>query len=125
MSKYKHHRSQKGMTLLEVLVALAIFATAALSVMKSVSQHLNTLSYLEQKTFAAMVADNTLAELMLTQRHPTAEQRGESELAGQTWYWLVRNTDTGDGYLQALDVTVFGDEARQNSLVTVRTYVAK
>lgn len=41
-------RSQSGMTLLEVLVALAIFATAAISVIRAVTQHINTLSYLEE-----------------------------------------------------------------------------
>lgn len=43
------HRRMRGMTLLEVLVALAIFATAAISVIRSVSQHINTISYLEEK----------------------------------------------------------------------------
>lgn len=42
-------RRTRGMTLLEVLVALAIFATAAISVIRSVSQHINTVSYLEEK----------------------------------------------------------------------------
>ncbi len=57
----------RGMTLLEVLVALAIFATAAISVIRAVTQHINTLSYLEEKTFAAMVVDNQMALVML---HP-------------------------------------------------------
>jgi len=48
-------RKYAGMTLLEVLVALAIFATAAMSVIRAVSQHINTVGYLEQKMFAAMV----------------------------------------------------------------------
>eukprot|EP00487_Bulimina_marginata_P001733 TRINITY_DN14098_c0_g1_i1.p1 TRINITY_DN14098_c0_g1~~TRINITY_DN14098_c0_g1_i1.p1 ORF type:complete len:103 (+),score=39.72 TRINITY_DN14098_c0_g1_i1:148-456(+) len=39
----------RGMTLLEVLVALAIFATAAISVIRAVTQHINTLSYLEEE----------------------------------------------------------------------------
>ncbi|MCV5343576.1 type II secretion system minor pseudopilin GspI, partial [Escherichia coli] len=42
-----NRRRVRGMTLLEVLVALAIFATAAISVIRSVSQHINTVSYLE------------------------------------------------------------------------------
>ncbi|MDF5109509.1 type II secretion system minor pseudopilin GspI, partial [Vibrio parahaemolyticus] len=58
------HRRTRGMTLLEVLVALAIFATAAISVIRSVSQHINTISYLEEKMFAAMVVDNQMANVM-------------------------------------------------------------
>lgn len=119
---FKRHR-QRGMTLLEVLVALAVFATAALSVMKAVSQHLNTLSYLEEKTFAAMVADNELAKVRLSGEIPTSAKKGKSELAGREWYWTIKTTKTADGFLRALDVTVTTDEARKNSVVTLRTYV--
>ncbi|KLV07841.1 general secretion pathway protein GspI [Photobacterium aquae] len=111
------------MTLLEVLVALAIFATAALGVMKAVSQHLNTLGYLEEKTFAAMVADNELAKLRLSGEIPSSLKRGKSELAGREWYWAVKSSKTLDGYLRALDITVYTDEARKHSAATLRTYV--
>ncbi|MFM5136527.1 prepilin-type N-terminal cleavage/methylation domain-containing protein, partial [Aeromonas rivipollensis] len=40
----------RGMTLLEVMVALAVFAIAGLAVMKTASEHLSGLNYLEQKT---------------------------------------------------------------------------
>lgn len=113
----------RGMTLLEVLVALAVFATAALSVMKAVSQHLNTLGYLEEKTFAAMVADNELAKVRLSGEIPTAVKRGKSELAGREWYWSIKSTKTADGFLRALDVTVATDAERKQSIVTLRTYV--
>lgn len=119
----KHPSRARGMTLLEVLVALAVFATAALSVMKAVSQHLNTLGYLEEKTFAAMVADNELAKARLSGEIPTAVKRGKSELAGREWYWSIKSTKTADGFLRALDVTVATDAERKQSIVTLRTYV--
>ncbi|QSV13982.1 type II secretion system minor pseudopilin GspI [Photobacterium ganghwense] len=119
----KHPSRARGMTLLEVLVALAVFATAALSVMKAVSQHLNTLGYLEEKTFAAMVADNELAKVRLSGEIPTAVKRGKSELAGREWYWSIKSTKTADGFLRALDVTVATDTERKQSIVTLRTYV--
>ncbi|MGF1759062.1 type II secretion system minor pseudopilin GspI [Photobacterium sagamiensis] len=117
-------KRNRGMTLLEVLVALAVFATAALSVMKAVSQHLNTLGYLEQKTFAVMVADNELAKIRLSGQIPASEKRGKSELAGREWYWSIKNTKTADGFLRALDATVATDAERKQTVVTVRTYVA-
>ncbi|KLV06120.1 type II secretion system protein GspI [Photobacterium ganghwense] len=119
----KHPSRARGMTLLEVLVALAVFATAALSVMKAVSQHLNTLGYLEEKTFAAMVADNELAKVRLSGEIPTAVKLGKSELAGREWYWSIKSTKTADGFLRALDVTVATDAERKQSIVTLRTYV--
>lgn len=80
-----NHRRVRGMTLLEVLVALAIFATAAISVIRSVSQHINTVSYLEEKMFAAMVVDNQMANVMLDTGALKAKN-GTEELAGRTWY---------------------------------------
>ncbi|OAN19214.1 type II secretion system protein GspI [Photobacterium jeanii] len=117
-------KQQRGMTLLEVLVALAVFATAALSVMKAVSQHINTMGYLEEKTFAALVADNELARLQLT-GVPTSTKRGESEMAGRKWYWTMKSTKTADGYLRAIDMSVATDKERKQSVVTVRTYVSQ
>ena len=123
MKQLSSARRARGLTLLEVLVALAVFATAALSVMKAVSQHLNTLGYLEEKTFAAMVADNEMAKIRLSGEIPTSTKRGKSELAGRDWYWSIKSTQTADGFLRALDVTVATDEARKQSVVTLRTYV--
>ena len=73
-SNFSLRKTKQGMTLLEVLVALAIFATAALSVLRSVTQHINTLGYLEEKTFAGMVVDNQMA-LMMLDKPPTVTKK--------------------------------------------------
>ena len=112
----------RGMTLLEVLVALAIFATAAIAIIRSVSQHINTLSYLEQKTFAAMVVDNQMALQMLKPSSLTARS-GTEKMAGQTWYWKITPIATTDNLLKAFDVSV-STSKKASPLVTVRSYVA-
>ncbi|MGR2852122.1 type II secretion system minor pseudopilin GspI [Vibrio vulnificus] len=116
-------RKYAGMTLLEVLVALAIFATAAMSVIRAVSQHINTVGYLEQKVFAAMVADNQMAMVMLNPKNLKASN-GEEELAGQTWYWKVTPVATTQPLLKAFDVSVAA-EKQASPMITVRSYVAK
>ncbi|CAH1555785.1 Type II secretion system protein I [Vibrio rotiferianus] len=117
-----HHRV-RGMTLLEVLVALAIFATAAISVIRSVSQHINTVSYLEEKMFAAMVVDNQMANVMLDSSALKAK-KGTEELAGRTWYWKVTPVATTQPLLKAFDVSV-AVEKSASPIVTVRSYVDK
>ena len=114
----------QGMTLLEVLVALAIFATAAISVVRAVSQHINTIGYLEEKTFAAVVADNQMALTML-QGAPKSAKSGKTELAGREWYWKVTPVDTAVGIIQAFDVSISASKDQQNPTVTVRSYAAK
>ncbi|NOI91137.1 type II secretion system protein GspI [Vibrio splendidus] len=111
----------RGMTLLEVLVALAIFATAAISVIRAVTQHINTLSYLEEKTFAAMVVDNQMALVML---HPEKlkKAQGTQELAGREWFWKVTPIDTSGDSLKAFDVSA-ATSKKSSPVVTVRSYV--
>jgi general secretion pathway protein I len=111
------------MTLLEVLVALAIFATAAISVIRSVSQHINTVSYLEEKMFAAMVVDNQMANVMLDTGELKAKN-GTEELAGRTWYWKVAPVATTQPLLKAFDVSV-ATAKDASPVVTVRSYVAQ
>jgi general secretion pathway protein I len=109
------------MTLLEVMVALAIFATASMSVMRSVSQHIETVSYLEEKQFAAMVVDNQMVGLMLDPTQVTASQ-GQVRLAGRDWWWKVTPIATTNGLLRAFDVAV-ASSASDSPIVTVRSYV--
>ncbi|MBF9001877.1 MULTISPECIES: type II secretion system minor pseudopilin GspI [Vibrio] len=116
-------RIKRGFTLLEVLVALAIFATAAISVMRSVSQHINTLNYLEEKMFASMVADNQMARVMLAPTSLSARE-GKSKMAGREWYWKIKPVKTGTGTLKAFDVSVATSD-KSSSIITVRSYVAQ
>ncbi|EGA70851.1 general secretion pathway protein I [Vibrio sinaloensis DSM 21326] len=116
-------RTKRGFTLLEVLVALAIFATAAIATIRSVSQHINTLSYLEEKTFASMVVDNQMAKVILSGRKPSKKQ-GSEELAGREWFWTVEPVSTSGDLLQAFDVKVAASKGG-SPIVTVRSYVAK
>ncbi|KGK10042.1 type II secretion system protein GspI [Vibrio navarrensis] len=118
-----NRRKSRGMTLLEVLVALAIFATAAMSVIRAVSQHINTIGYLEEKMFAAMVADNQMASVMLDPKSLKARS-GQEEMAGRTWYWKVAPVATTQPLLKAFDVSV-AVEKEANPIVTVRSYVGQ
>ncbi|EJA7353550.1 type II secretion system minor pseudopilin GspI [Vibrio parahaemolyticus] len=118
-----NRRRVRGMTLLEVLVALAIFATAAISVIRSVSQHINTVSYLEEKMFAAMVVDNQMANVMLDTGALKAKN-GTEDLAGRIWYWKVTPVATAQPLLKAFDVSV-ATAKNASPVVTVRSYVAQ
>lgn len=116
---------QRGMTLLEVMLALVILASAGLSVMQAASQALNNQSYLQQKTFAMWIASNRMAELKLQQQWPTSSwKRDEVEFAGATWYWRYQGVATGDTNFTALDVEVSTEKDGQ-ALAHIRTYIAK
>lgn len=58
-------KAEKGFTLLEVIISLAIFATLSAAVMSASSYVLGQSARVEARLFAAWLADNHLNELQL------------------------------------------------------------
>ncbi|AYC33513.1 type II secretion system protein GspI [Pseudomonas cavernae] len=82
-------RRGRGFTLLEVLVALAIFAAVAASVLAASSRSLQTAARLEDKTLAMWIADNQLNEAQLAETPPSGGRtQGQVDYAGRRWQWL-------------------------------------
>ena len=118
-------RRQRGMTLLEVMLALVILATSGLAVMKAASEALNNQAYLQQKTLALWVASNRLVELKLQEQWPSASWQSDSEeFAGSTWYLRYQTVQTGNSNFKALDIEVSATK-EGNPLAYIRTYIAK
>lgn len=77
------NKKQKGMTLLEVMVALVIFSTAALALMNSVSLNVRFTHGLADTLQASWVAENQLAEAQLTKTDSRMlNSRGRKSWAG-------------------------------------------
>lgn len=98
--------NQQGMTLIEVLVAMAILAMTGLALMKTNQQQVRNLSYLEQKQLASWVADNQLALMRLQPTGASAEGSGEAKMGGQNWYWRSHKVPTNKPEIFALEVEV-------------------
>ena len=74
---------KRGFTLLEVMLALAIFALVAMAVLQIASGALSNQQILEEKTVAGWVAENQTALLYLMTREQRAvRHQGESDMAG-------------------------------------------
>lgn len=74
-----------GFTLLEVMVALAIFAVAAISLTKVAMQYTQATSNAILRTKAQFVALNEIAEMEIKQEWLQGTQSEQTTQQGETW----------------------------------------
>lgn len=92
-------KAEKGFTLLEVMIALAVFATLVAAVMSASQYVLGQSSRVEARMFATWVADNHLSELRL-QSQPLVAGRKTliQRFAQREWrvtQYIVAEPDSG------------------------------
>ena len=95
MSGACHGRTaQRGFTLLEVLIALAIVAMSAGALLGTITSSASNVSYLKDKTLAEWVALNRLTEIRIAQQMPdTGKRTGNAEMGGMRWQWEQEVTE--------------------------------
>ena len=100
-------KSDRGFTLIEVLVALAIVAIGMAAVLGALTSSADTVSYLRDKTFAQWVALNRIANLRLSgQMTPVGNSDGDTDFAGRSWHWRQEVTATEVPGVVRIDVKV-------------------
>lgn len=103
----RHSDPQRGFTLIEVMVALAIAALALGAVAASVSQMIESATAMQERTYASWIAQNRIAELRLENVVPeVSEDSDEVEYAGREWVWRSTISETGVENLFRVDVDV-------------------
>ena len=100
------NNKNKGFTLLEVLVALAILTMGLGTVIKVAGSQASQLAYLKDKTIALWVANNKVNEVQLNNWPGTGTSSGHEFMANQEWQWKLKVSNTADKDLRRLDVEV-------------------
>ena len=124
-------RRARGFTLLEVLIALAIFAVVAASVLSASARSLQTAARLEDKTFASWLADNRLQDLQLADSPPAVgREQGEESYAGRRWLWQTEVQSTSEPDMLRVTVRValrpergLRGKVEDNALATLSGFV--
>ncbi|MCQ4259589.1 type II secretion system minor pseudopilin GspI [Stutzerimonas stutzeri] len=106
----------RGFSLLEVLVALAIFAIVAAVVLTAAGRSVNNAGRLEALTLAGWIADNRLTELQLLQPAPAiGREDQELEFGGRKWQTLSEVETSGTPGLLRIQVWVAAVEPQRRA----------
>jgi len=117
---------QSGLTLLELLVALAIFSTSAIAIMDTITSTARVVDNLEHKTLAHWVAGNKLAELQLKSTWPNiGVTRDEIEMADRDWFLVTRVEATARKDMRRISVEVRRDKKHESFLISRLAFAGK
>ena len=98
---------QRGFTLIEVLVALAVLAIALSAIMRALSQSIDMSASLRDHNVALWVAQNRLAEHQIRNDWPAQDTtEGTSDMAGREWRWREQVSGTPEPALRRIEITV-------------------
>ncbi len=98
---------ERGFTLVEVLIALAIASLGLAAVLATGTQSVDTSRNLRDRTLALYVGLNEISELRLSGELPdVGRSNGETEMAGRLWRWESVVSETGVENLRRVDVAV-------------------
>lgn len=115
-------KPQRGFTLVEVMVALAVVAVALPALLFVYMQQVDNTGYLRDKWLASQVIENKWTEVRLLSQTRgfklDGKQSGEYTLADRQWYWLLSKEKTAVDFFFRYELKVFTTEEDELPLLT-------
>lgn len=119
-------RTERGFTLLEIVIALAIAVLGIAAVAKATGGAATVAAETRERMLAVWVAGNHLSELRITRAWPAP---GSSDMVrsmgGRTWYLTETVSDTPNEDLRRVDLAVYTDVDRDEREFELNGYVAR
>lgn len=112
-------RNMSGLTLIEVLIALAIIAIALTAVIKAGSQNIRGTNYLQDKMIALWVGREVMSEVQLGLLKLPEGGDGtvnSSNTLGSIWYWRAQEDATANGRIKKIRVRVYTKEPNDDAI---------
>ena len=117
---------QSGFTLLEVMLAMAVFAIAGVALLGVADNNYRHISHLEEQMFANWVASNQLVAVSLDKTWPPKNNRkGKVEMAGRTWYWQQKVIKTNNKELRSIIMEVRLNEDDELVTASLMAFLAQ
>jgi len=122
---YGARSAEHGFTLIEIMVALAVFSLAALALIRLDGATIRGASILDSTLTAQLVARNVAIEAVTDARPPViGDTSGVETNGGRAWSWTRHVEPTGDARILRIDVTVTDAAGvRQGRITMVRASV--
>ena len=107
---------QRGVTLVETLVALAIMGLVTTSILILIGQNTRFAASAQERTIASIAVDNLMVEtLALSGAIETGEETGEVTVGARKWRYRRIVTESGVSNLFRIDIQVFSETAENNT----------
>lgn len=118
-------RQQRGFTLIEVLVALAIFGVIAVSVLKTMQGSVRQQAIMEERLTANLVAQQVLAEIRLRNPWPPIGEKTERVPQGlREWQVTARVEATREERMRHIAIEVARPD-EENPVLTLDAWAAQ
>ncbi|MFN3522491.1 MAG: type II secretion system minor pseudopilin GspI [Phenylobacterium sp.] len=116
----RRRRAEEGFSLIEVMVALAVFGLAVLALLNLAGENTRTVSAAETRVLARVVADNQAIEALTSPLPPAVGAvRGEEQAGGRRWRWTRQVSRTGDPQILQVAVRVADPSGRRTAAEVV------
>lgn len=129
-SSHKNSYTSRGFTLIEIMIALAIFAIVSAALVRNASLTVYQTALVKDRTFAWWVAENRLNEMRSVPREPEnypsiGIQRLSVRMAQRDWELQVDVMSTENENMRRIEITVFSESDLDVPLVSLYGFLGK
>lgn len=116
----------RGFTLLEVLIALVIFALISITCFKQVAVTLKSMERMELKYKALWIGENAIEELFLVRGEQSHNDSiREYEIDDEKWLVVIEITDTDITNIKQIEAKVYQNNTEDASIISLTRYIGR